>query len=96
MRYRVHSPLFPPETPSRIYTGRVTQTTENPNSFHAVVVVTHLDPQGRPVKTMIADTIGHFSSRSTARRSVLRALNSILSEYPEESVVSLPKTVKTP
>jgi len=96
MRYRVHSPLFPPDRPSRIYAGRVTQTSENPNQFRAFVEVTHLDPQGRRVKVVIADTVGYFPSRDIARRNALRALNSILRNYPEESITSLSKTSKVP
>lgn len=96
MRYRVHSPLFHPETPSRIYAGRVNQTSENPNEFCAFIEATHLDPQGRPVKTVISKMVGYFRTRHTARRNVLRELSFILSEYPEENITSLSKTVKTP
>ena len=81
--YRVSSPLFSVEEPTRIFFA---QTNRDSDGYRGSVTCVHVDRWGRPVRSVTAAKAGKHSSRKVALRRAQEALSRILVDYSSENI----------
>jgi hypothetical protein len=82
--YKIRSPLFPPDLPSRMFYAQTSRNIEG--WYTGSVTCLHFNPQGRPVKIVTVVKAGTWASRKKALRRAQWELSKILANYLSENI----------